>query len=484
MKSFTHTRGSLGIIFGSRNIFNSNLVSTAKNDFIAVCEHLNITAVFPQATQTANAAAETLTDARIHAETFSAHRDTIIGIVVVLANFGDEVGVAESIRLSGLRVPVLVQASDDTIDKVDVESRRDAFCGKLSVCNNLKQYGIPFSLTTQHTEQIGSSLFRQDLEDFLGTCRVVAGLRKGRIAQFGIRPAGFQTARYSEKLLQSAGISIVPVDFATLLSRAGQLQMDGASVKHKIDEIHAYGSVPPRIDGEKMTRMAAFTLAVEQFMDELECQAAAILCWDSLEHQYGCAPCTTMSMLGEQLIPFACESDIVGAVSMYALTLASGSPSALLDWNNNYGNEQNICVCTHCSNYPRSFMNAEIEISELDILGKTIGYDRCFGAVKGKVAPGPFTFARFSTDDNNGRIIGYVGEGTFLEKPFPMEGGIAVCEVPKLQKLMQTLCANGFEHHVAMVRGNHAKIIHEAISNYLGWKMYWHEPTDDIPEIL
>ena len=48
-------------------------------------------------------------------------------------------------------------------------------------------------------------------------------------------------------------------------------------------------------------------------------------------------------------------------------------------------------------------------------------------------------------------------------------------EIPNLQDLMKYLCKNGFEHHVAMVRGNVAGILEEAIGNYLGWELYSHK---------
>ena len=176
-----------------------------------------------------------------------------------------------------------------------------------------------------------------------------------------------------------------------------------------------------------------------------------------------------MSMLGERGIPFACEMDVTGALSMLCLKLASGNTAAILDWNNNYGSNLNQCACTHCSNFPRSFMNNEIEISELDILGATIGKDRCFGAIKGRVASGDFTFFRASTDDRKGHIKTYAGEGKFLDAPFPMDGGIAVVEVKDLQKIMKYICREGFEHHVAMVRGNVADILEEA-TKYLQWE--------------
>ena len=119
-------------------------------------------------------------------------------------------------------------------------------------------------------------------------------------------------------------------------------------------------------------------------------------------------------------------------------------------------------------------MEDVIEISDLDILGETIGRDKCFGAVKGHVAAGPMTYFRISTDDPRGKIKTYLGEGEFTNDPFDMDGGIAVCKVSRLRELLSYMCRNGFEHHVAMTRTNCADILHEAISNYIGWDVYYH----------
>ena len=182
-----------------------------------------------------------------------------------------------------------------------------------------------------------------------------------------------------------------------------------------------------------------------------------------------------MSMMGEKLMPSACEVDVAGTISMYALALAAGTPSAILDWNNNYAKDRNKVVCTHCSNYPKSFFDNEIAIGSLDILGTVLGQEDTFGAVKGKVAPGKMTYFRISTDDTKGTIKSYLGEGVITDDPYGMDGGIAVCEIPELQKLMNYLCKNGFEHHVGMVRGHVAGVLEEAIGNYLGWSLYTHD---------
>lgn len=183
-----------------------------------------------------------------------------------------------------------------------------------------------------------------------------------------------------------------------------------------------------------------------------------------------------MSMLSDRLIPCACETDIAGAVSMYALTLASGHASALMDWNNNFAEDREMCVCTHCGNFPREFIgNNDLKLAPLGVLGRTLGKVKTFGAVCAKVSEGDFTYFRISTDDTEGRIKAYLGEGTITSDPYGMDGCIAVTRVPKLQTLMKYICRNGFEHHVAACRGKAKEILQDAIENYLGWNLYVHE---------
>ena len=467
---------TFGLIIGTRNIFNARLAAEARPVLLDQMDKLGYDNVILGTDQTATGGSvETYADAQKCAHLFREHRDEIDGIIVVLPNFGDEVGIVNSIRLAGLDVPVLVQACDDDNDKVDVKSRRDAFCGKISVCNNLYQCGIPFTDTSLHTYPLESELFGKDVRRFAALCRVVNGLRNARIGMIGTRPAGFQTVRYSEKLLQASGITVIPVDMSEIIAAAQKIALDAPEVTRKAEEIKAYGRIPATVKEEKIRLQARYGVAIDRWIADNQVDAVAIQCWDSLEKNYGCASCVTMSMLGEKLIPSACEVDVAGAVSMYALLLASGNPPALLDWNNNFADDRNKCVCTHCCNYPKSFIRNEIEISSLDVLGTVLGHEDTFGVVKGKVAPGPFTFFRISTDDTQGVIKAYTGEGELTADPYGMDGGIAVTKIDNLQRLMKFICKNGFEHHVAMSRGDVADVLEEAADNYLGWEIYRHE---------
>ena len=469
-------RMCFGIIIGTRAYFNSELAKDVRKQLLKTLadEGYDYVILPEDATPTGSSSIETREDGLKCAELFRQNRDRIDGIIVSLPNFGFEIGIINAISVADLNVPVLVQACDDENDKVDLDSRRDAFCGKISVCNNLYQYGIPFTDTTLHTYSIYSELLAKDINKFAGICRVVNGLRHARIGAIGARPAGFQTVRASEKLLQKSGITVVPVGLSEILGAARKIEDTDAELLKKLEEIKCYAAVPKEYS-DKLVLQAKFGVAVERWIEANQIDAVAVQCWDSLEQNYGCAACVTMSMLGEKLLPAACEVDIAGAVSMYALTLAAQGQSALLDWNNNFAEDRNKCVCTHCGNFPKSFVRNDLKLGTLGVLGRTLGKVNTFGAVYGKVTKGDFTFFRISTDDTKGAIKAYLGTGEITDDPYGMDGCIAVTKVNNLQTLMKYICKNGFEHHVAMVRNDVKEILNEAIEDYLGWNLYVHE---------
>lgn len=469
-------RMCFGIIIGTRAYFNSELAKDVRKQLLRTLadEGYDYVILPEDATPTGSSSIETREDGLKCAELFCQNRDRIDGIIVSLPNFGFEIGIINAISVADLNVPILVQACDDENDKVDLDSRRDAFCGKISVCNNLYQYGIPFTDTTLHTYSIYSELLAKDINKFAGICRVVNGLRHARVGAIGARPAGFQTVRASEKLLQKSGITVVPVDLSEILGAARKIEDTDVELLKKLEEIKCYAVVPKEYN-DKLVLQAKFGVAVERWIEANQIDAVAVQCWDSLEQNYGCAACVTMSMLGEKLLPAACEVDIAGAVSMYALTLAAQGQSALLDWNNNFAEDRNKCVCTHCGNFPKSFVRNDLKLGTLGVLGRTLGKVNTFGAVYGKVTKGDFTFFRISTDDTKGVIKAYLGTGEITDDPYGMDGCIAVTKVDNLQILMKHICKNGFEHHVAMVRNDVKNILNEAIEGYLGWNLYVHE---------
>jgi L-fucose isomerase-like protein len=458
---------------GNRGFFPDHLAKSGREEMLRVLESAGMDVVALSPEQSKYGAIETREESRRCAELFKNNRERIDGVIVTLPNFGEERAIADALRLANLRVPVLIQATPDDPAKMTIAFRRDSFCGKMSACNNLRQYGIPYSITSLHTETPGSSEFAQDLQWFAAVCRVVNGFRNLRVGAIGARPAAFNTVRYSEKILEANGISIETLDLSEVLGRISRTKDTDDVTQGKLANIKKYVDAS-NVPEAALLKMAKLGAVVDHWMAEAEVVISAVQCWTSIEENLGVVPCTVMSMMSDSLLSSACEVDICGVLGMHALRLASNAPSALLDWNNNYGSDPNKAVCFHCSNLPKHFFRS-VKMDFQEIIAGTVGKENTFGTCVGLIKPEKMSFARFSTDDTAGKIRGYVGEGRFTDDPLNTFGGAGVVEIPQMQKLLHYICSNGFEHHVAANLSTVAAAVHEATTRYLGWNMYWHE---------
>lgn len=461
----------LGVIFGNRGFFPDSLVEEGRRRMLATLAASGVRAIVLGVEDTKCGAVETREDAVKCAELFKNHAEEIDGILISLPNFGDERAAADAIRLSGLNVPVLVQAFPDEPGKLDPDHRRDSFCGKISLCNNLVQYAIPFTNTSLHVEAPESPEFKKDLENFLAVCRVVKGLQNLRLGAVGARPAAFNTVRFSEKLLERYGISVETVDLSEIIAQAQALDSRVAEVARELSLLRETFQ-PQGIPSQALEKMAKLSVALRIWIEKTKVNAIALQCWTAIEQLYGIVPCAVMSLLSEAGIPSACETDVMGALSMYVLQLAAQSPTALMDWNNNFGNDLNKAILFHCSNIPCSFFS-RCTMSYQHIIAGTVGRENTFGTVVGKVMPGPATFLRLSTVDSEGAIAGIVAEGRFTEDEIETFGGYGVAEICGLQGLLQALVMRGFEHHVAVVKASVGKAIKEALEKYLCWRVLY-----------
>ena len=464
---------TLGVVVGTRGFFPTHLAHTGRAEILRILKEEGFDAVCLGAKEATGGAIESLADARLSADLLKKNADRIDGVLVTLPNFGDEKAVANTLKFSGLKVPVLIHAWPDDPKKMTVADRRDSFCGKISVCNNLDQYRIPFSLTDLHCIAPDTQDFRADLARFGATCRVVRGLRGVRVGAIGARTGPFNTVRYSEKLLEACGISVETLDLTEILGRANALKSNDPAVRRKLAAIKAYTDCAA-VTAQGLDRMARFAVVVERWMKALDLAGTAIQCWTALEEFYGIVPCAVMSMMSENLLPSACEVDVTGLLGMLALRHATQSPAALVDWNNNYGADPEKCVLFHCSNLPKSLFT-EQKMAVQEIIAGGVGAENACGSIVGRLKDGPFTYARVDTDDRAGKVRAYVGEGRLTDDPLDTFGGYGVCEIPNLQNLLQVICAEGFEHHVAIAQGQTARALEDAFETYLGWDVYRHE---------
>lgn len=466
-------KNTFGLIIGNRGFFPDVLVKEGREQIINFFEKNGFNVICLSTEDTKFGGVETLEDAIKCGKLFDENRNRIDGIIVTLPNFGDERAVANSIKFSKLNVPVYIHAFNDNLENMTVARRRDSFCGKISVCNNLYQYGIKFSLPENHTENIDSNNFKNSIEWFAGVCRVTNKLRNARVGAIGARTGAFNTVRFSEKLLQQSGITTEVIDLADFLNLVNRLNDSDKQVIDKLDSLKSYVKINSNVSETSLIRMAKFGVALDNWVKEMKLDAIAIQCWTALQEIFGIVPCTLMSKLSESLLPSACEVDIPGALSMLALQEASNSPSAIVDWNNNFGYDENKCIIFHCSNIPKSFfINPEMKIQE--IISQSVGNENSAGACVGKLAPGPITFCRITTDDFLGDIKAYVGEGEIIKDSINTFGGYGVVNISNLKSLLFYICEEGFEHHTAISKSQVSDIIYESFTKYLGWDTYYH----------
>lgn len=466
---------TLGVIVGNRGFFPDHLALSGRKSILEVLEKAGNKAIIPGENETNYGSIESLREAQLCAELFRQHRDEIDGIIVTLPNFGDERAIANTLRYADLNVPVLIHAFPDDATRMTIADRRDSFCGKMSACNNLRQYGIPYTLTKLHTVDPTSASFAEDLRRFTGICRVVRGMRHARLGMMGARPEAFKTVRYSEKLLERSGISVETLDLSEVFGRIERLTDTQPEVVAKRESIQRYAQTR-NVPDSSLNKMAKFGVVLDDWIEANDFDGTAIQCWTSMEEYFGVVPCTLMSMSSNALNPSACETDIAGTLAMLALNLASLKPSALVDWNNNYGDDPDKGVVFHCSNLPKDVFVDEIPVMDYqEIIAGTVGKENTYGTMFGRIKENPFTYLRISTDDLTGKIIAYTGEGVFTTDPVDTFGGYGVVQVPRFQELLQYICENGYEHHVTINQSKVAATVNEAFTKYLGWSTYYHQ---------
>ena len=463
---------TFGVIIGNRGFFPDILARDGREEILRVLESQGYGSVCLTPQDSKFGSVETLHDANKCADLFRQHRGEIDGVLVCLPNFGDERGVANALRAAGLDVPVLIQAFPDEPHKMLLATRRDSFCGKISVCNNLWQYGIKYTLTSQHTMSPSSPEFAADLKAFAATCRIVKGLRNLRVGVLGARPTAFNTVRFSEKLMERHGISTETLDLSEVFGRIAKLADDDPQVTAKLTGIKGY--VPTAdVPAGPLMKMAKFGVVVDGWMKDNALAGSSIQCWTAMEEFFGVVPCTLMSMMSNSLMPSACETDMIGMIGMYVLQLAAGDPSAIVDWNNNYGEDPDKAVIFHCSNLPKHFFE-EPKMDFQEIIAGSVGKLNTFGTIVGSLKAGPLTYCRVSTDDYHGKLRAYCGEGEITSDKLKTFGGYGVVKIPGLQSLLKYVCKNGFEHHVAVNRSHYGLAVADALGNYKGWDVYHH----------
>lgn len=457
---------TFALYFGNRGFFPESLIAEARREVKDAVEKLGYGTLMLDEGATRYGAVETAEEGRRYAAFLKENKGSYDGVILSLPNFGDENGAIAALEDCG--VPILIQAYPDEIGKMDFQHRRDAFCGKFSIMDVFYQYKLPYTIFQPHTISPDDAGFTKQLEQFAAVCRVVKGMRRFSVGAIGARTTAFKTVRYDELALQKNGITVEALDLSELFMRVRDVKSGTEKYQQKRERLINYtnwNGVPD----EKIDMLTKVSLAIDDVIDEYKLDSLALRCWIEIEKELGVAPCVLLSELNDRGFVAACELDICNAVPMRALSLASQMPSTCLDWNNNYGDDENKCILFHCGPVPQSLMADKGQIIEHAMFAKSFGAGCGWGCNVGRIAKSPMTFASSKTED--GRVIFYLGEGQFtgeaIEKDFFGCGGVA--EIQGLQNKLMTIGKQGFRHHVGVTFGNVAVPVQEAFSTYLGY---------------
>lgn len=457
---------TFAVLFGNRGFFPASLIATARSELCETLKRLGhrVLAMDPEATR--HGAVETPEEGRKFANFLEARRHEIDGVILSLPNFGDENGAIAALR--DARMPILIQAYPDCLDAMAPDRRRDAFCGKLSIMDVFCQNGVLFTVLKPHVVHPTDAEFGRNMDHFARLSRVVRGMKSLTLGAIGARTTAFKTVRIDELTLQSHGITVETVDLSDVFARARGFRDGDAKLVAKGARLRDYTGWKEVPDAafENLVRVSA---AIDDIIAEMGLGAISFRCWPEIQQQFGVSPCVLLSEMNDRGFPAACELDTGSAVMMYAMQLASGDVTACLDWNNNYGGDENKCILFHCGPVPQQMMTAKGNVVDHAILISAMGPGCSYGCNVGRIAPDAFTFGGLLT--KAGRVQVYLGQGDFTADPIPSEffGCAGVAAIPNLQDALLSIGTTGHRHHVAVTRGKCAAPLREALEKYLGF---------------
>ncbi len=462
------SKSSFAIFFGNRGFFPASLMADARAEMSETLKALGHEFLMLEDGATRYGAVETPAEGEIYANFLRMNRGRYDGVILCLPNFGDETGAVAALADAG--VPILIHAYPDELDKMRPELRRDSFCGKFSIMDVFCQYGVKFTALKPHTVHPRSPRFAENLEYFDRLCRVVKRMKSFTVGAIGARTTAFKTVRVDELALQRHGITVETMDLSDLFARMSALSPDDDTVKVKTERLREYANWDG-VPDQALDKLARLGVAIDQVISEYRMDAVAIRCWIEMQRQLGISPCILLSEMNDRGVAAACEVDVGNAVSMYGLSSASGEVATCLDWNNNYGDDEERCILFHCGPVPQALMSEKGRVTDHAILANAVGQGCGYGCNTGRIRAGHVTFSSMMTE--SGRLKFYLGEGEFTEDPIPADffGCAGVARIPQLQDVLQTVGYAGHRHHVGVTSGHVAAPVHEAFVKYLGYEV-------------
>ena len=457
---------TFALAFCNRGFMPGELIYGAREDMIKAVTDAGYDYIAMDASLTRYGGVETRDEGLLYAKWLKEHEGEYDGVIFSMPIFADENGAITALQDAG--VPILMQAYPDEIGKMDFAHRRDAYCGKFSVTDVFTQYQVPFTVMKPHVVHPLSEAFAGNLRDFAAICRVVKGMKRLNVGCIGARTTAFKTVRFDEITLQKYGINVESFDLSELVYLVGKKEDNDPAVLAKMEHLKNYSDFA-KVPAENMLRLSKISVVLDEYIEQYHLDALTLRCWNEMETILRVCPCVLLSELNDRGIPASCEIDMCSAITMRAMALASMEPTAVLDWNNNYGDDENKVILFHCGPVAQSLMTGKGSVTEHKMFAKN-DPGSGWGCNEGRIKAFPMTFSNCQTKD--GKLIIYASDAEFTDDP--IEDGYFGCggvaRIPDLQNKLIKLARGGFKHHTSVGVGHMKEILKEAFTTYLGYE--------------
>ena len=297
---------------------------------------------------------------------------------------------------------------------------------------------------------------KQTEEDIRSACRaaeVMFEMKSLKIAAVGHTPQGFGFGRALDaEMMRTFGAELVCVEAREIIDMAKSYTDDEceAFLEKTAECCTNFDKTPD----ENKKAHAKLYRAYTDFIKSNGIGALASRCWPDFFTSYGTPVCTVLSMLNDDGIASACESDAYGALSMWIGMKLSRSPVFFGDPVSLDENENTITFW-HCGAAACSLARKDTGANTGVHPNRKIGPAMDFGCEAfedatifriGRLPDGSFRF--------------FVREGKALDKPKQFTGTSIVVETDENARLIvEDSVRDGFEPHFAVIKGRHAKTL-------------------------
>lgn len=455
------------LCFGNRGFMPGELILSAREEMVKAVTGLGYDYIMMDEKATRYGAVETRDEGLKYAKWLKEHEGQYDGVIFCMPIFVDENGAVNALQDAG--VPILMQAYPDEIGKMGFKYRRDAYCGKFSVTDVFSQYKVPFTVLKPHVVHPLTPEFSRNLKDFAAICRVVNGMKRFNLGCIGARTTAFKTVRFDEITLQKYGINVESFDLSELIMKVKEMGDLAPGVEEKLAKLRDYADFTG-VPEENTRTLAKVGVVVDEYIRDYHLDAIALRCWNEMETYLRVSPCVLLGALNDMGIAASCEIDVCSAVTMRAMHLASEEPASVLDWNNNYGQDEDKVVLFHCGPVARGLMKGKGTVTEHKMFAKN-DPGSGWGTNEGRIAAFPMTYSNCKTED--GKLTVYVSEGEMTDDPIEdgYFGCAGVAEIDDLQDKLIKLARGGFKHHTSVGKGHMQAVLHEAFTTYLGYDL-------------